>query len=48
METISLHGSGDEQRFQVFLNAGMAYRQYYERWTRTIQSRQPNEFVILG
>lgn len=47
METISLHGSGDEQRFQVFLNAGMAYRQYYERWTRTIQSRQPNEFVIL-
>lgn len=47
METISLLGNGDEQSLHVSLNAGKAYRQYYESWTRTIQSRQPNEFVIL-
>ena len=46
METICPQSIGDETAFRTVLNAGAAYRQYYERWTRTIQSRHPNEFII--
>lgn len=47
MQTISPDGEGDEQQLRVSIDAGKAFPDYYESWTREIQSDSPEELVIF-
>lgn len=46
MQTIPPEGAGDEKSFRASIEAGKAYPDYYETWTRTLQSDSPEELVI--
>ena len=46
MQTISPDGEGDAQRLHASIEAGKAYPDYYESWTRELQSDSPEELVI--
>lgn len=46
MQTIPVEGEGDERQLRLSLEAGKAYPDYYETWTREIRSGSPEELLI--